>query len=332
MRKSLLFIILLSALAACRPQVPQTVLEGFTQGTTYRIVIRDRVAPDVRAGIDTLFAQVERSMSLFDPNSLISRLNRNETDTLDAWIAECVALSQAFSAESGGFFDITVKPLTAAYGFAGTERAQAPRLDSLLEFVGYEKIRIEHNRLLKADPRVQIDLNAVAQGYTVDLVARRLDGMGLENYIVEMGGEIFSRGTRADGTPWTVGIDAPVEGNFTPGARIQTMLRLSGRGLATSGNYRKFYEDADGRKIVHSIDPKTGEPVIRNVLSATVIAPTAAQADMYATFFMVGGLEKAAEFLPRHPEVDAYLVFVDENGEMQALKTPGLELLQPEKQ
>jgi thiamine biosynthesis lipoprotein len=313
--------------AGCRTQAPQTVLDGFTQGTTYHIVIRDRVAPDVQARIDTLFAQVERSMSLYDPNSLISRLNRNETDTLDRWIAECIVRSQAFSEESGGFFDITVGPLTAAYGFAGTERTEAPNLDSLLRFVGYDKIAVEAGRLVKADPRVRIDLNAVAQGYTVDLVARYLDSLGAENYIVEMGGEIFSRGTRADGRAWAVQIDAPVEGNLVPGAQAQAVLRLSGRGLATSGNYRKFYEDAAGRRIVHTIDPKTGESVIRNVLSATLIAPSAAEADMYATHCMVGGLEKAKEILAAHPEIDAYLVWVDEAGEMRVFSTPGMEIV-----
>jgi thiamine biosynthesis lipoprotein len=315
------------ALTDCRTQVSPTVLDGFTQGTTYHIVIRDRVVPDVQAQIDTLFARVERSMSLYDPNSLISRLNRNETDTLDRWISECIARSQAFSVESGGFFDITVGPLTAAYGFAGAERTEAPNLDSLLRFVGYDKIRVEAGRLVKADPRVRIDLNAIAQGYAVDLVSRHLDSLGVENYLVEMGGEIFSRGTRADGRAWAVQIDAPVEGNFVPGAQAQAVLRLSGRGLATSGNYRKFYEDASGRKIVHTIDPKTGDPVIRNVLSATLIAPSAAEADMYATLCMVGGLEKAKDLLSGHPGVDAYLVWVDEAGVMQVFSTPGMEIV-----
>ncbi len=317
-------MLFLSGLVACRQPVPELRLRGFTQGTSYDIRILGPVKAEVQAEIDTLFARVEKSMSLYDPASLISRLNRNETDTLDEYIAECIALAQAFSAQTGGLFDITVKPLTAAYGFAEAERTESPNLDSLLQFVGREKIGVENNCLVKADPRVQIDLNAVAQGYTVDLVSRYLDGLGIENYIVEMGGEVFGRGRRADGEKWRVSIDAPVEGNMIPGAQRQAVLHLSGRGLATSGNYRKFYEDAAGRKIVHTIDPRTGEPVIRNVLSATVVAPTAAQADMIGTYFMVAGLEKAKEFLSRHPEIDAYIVYADEQGEMQVLATQGV--------
>ncbi len=328
MRRFTFFVAAVCSLfVGCRSEAAQTVLDGFTQGTTYHIVIRGAVDPGVQAGLDSLFAQVERSMSLFDDNSLISRLNRNETDSLDARIAECIALAQAFSRESGGLFDITVGPLTAAYGFAGGERIQAPNLDSLLQFVGYERIKVENHRLIKADPRVRIDLNAVAQGYTVDLAARYLENLGVENYLVEMGGEVFSRGTRADGRAWTVGIDAPIEGNLVQGADVQAKLRLSGRGLATSGNYRKFYEDAAGRRIVHTIDPVTGEPVIRNILSATVLAPTAVAADMIGTYFMVGGLDKASEFLSRHPQVDAYIIYTDEKGEMQELSTPGLEIV-----
>jgi len=324
-------LVLLCALAAvgCQPRpTAPTVLDGFTQGTTYHIVVRGAADPvALRGAVDSIFARVEASMSLFDPASLVSRLNRNETDSLDRMTADCITLSQVFSAQTGGLFDITVKPLTAAYGFTGAGAVEAPDLDSLLQFVGYEKIRVEDGRLVKADPRVQIDLNAVAQGYTVDRVAGYLDGLGIGHYLVEMGGEIFARGERAGGGPWTVGIDTPVEGNFVPGAAVQANLQLSGRGLATSGNYRKFYEDAAGRKIVHTIDPRTGQPVVRNMLSATVVAPTAAEADMLCTFFMVAGLEQAEAYLADHAGIDAYLIYVDESGAMQSRATDGLELI-----
>jgi thiamine biosynthesis lipoprotein len=158
---------------------------------------------------------------------------------------------------------------------------------------------------------------------------RHFDSLGLKNYIVEMGGEIFARGMSARDDRWIVGIDSPKEGNITPGADLQVRIRLSGRGLATSGNYRKFYEDPAGRKIVHTIDPKTGQPVISRILSATVIAPDAATADMYGTYFMVAGVEKTAEFLNRHPEVDAYVIYTDPGSDApQIMATPGIEIVE----
>jgi thiamine biosynthesis lipoprotein len=326
--KKITLILFLLTIAGCRQSVAPTLLEGFTQGTTYRIIIRDRVKPEIQNDIDSLFRQIEASMSLYNPNSLISRLNRNETDSLDSYITDCIRLSLAFSRETDGLFDITVGPLTAAYGFGGKTPVEHPNIDSLLQQVGYGKIRIENGRLIKDDPHVQIDLNAVAQGYTVDLVARHFDSLGLKNYLIEMGGELFSRGVRADGEPWRVGIDAPVEGNFTPGAEIQATLGLSGRGMATSGNYRKFREDTSGHKIVHTIDPRNGQPVISNVLSATVLAPDAAQADLIGTYIMAAGLEQATQFLGRHPETDAYIIYTGENGEIQTFSTSGLAIVE----
>lgn len=320
-------------LSGCKTDYTPTTIDGFTQGTTFHIVIRDDLPKgvDIENDVDSIFRRVEESMSLYEPNSLLSRLNRNETDTIDRYIADCIRIAETLSRETGGLFDITVKPLTGAYGFAGEERTAAPNIDSLLRFVGYEKIRVEGNRLVKAHPNVQIDLNAIAQGYTVDLMAKHFDALGLKNYLVEMGGEIFSRGLNARDEKWVVGIDSPVEGNLTPGMEMQVMIHLSGRGLATSGNYRKFYENESGQKIVHTVNPKTGEPVVSRVLSATVVAPDATLADIYGTYFMVAGLEKTAEFLNRHPEVDAYVVFAGEDNRMQVMATHGLDIVEPER-
>ena len=307
-----------------------TTIDGFTQGTTFHIVIRDDISEsvDIKRDIDSIFQRVEESMSLYDPESLISRLNRNETDRLDTYIADCIRISETLSRETGGLFDITVKPLTAAYGFTGDGPTLRPNVDSLLQFVGYEKISIADGRLLKAHPGVQIDLNAVAQGYTVDLVAAHFDRLGLENYIVEMGGEIFSRGRNAREQEWIVGIDRPEEQQLIQGRDIQVKIHLSGRGLATSGNYRKFYDDESGRRIVHTVNPKTGEPVISDVLSATVVAPDATLADVYGTYFMVAGLDASLSFLKQHPELDAIVIWSDEDGSMKTYLTDGLETIE----
>lgn len=301
--------------------------DGFAQGTTYHIVVKSDRSVDLGGEIDSLLRVVDRSMSLYDAESLLSRLNRNETDSVDGFIARCMDEARRIAEQTGGLYDVTVKPLTSAYGFAGEEAVGRPNVDSLLELVGYRKVSVENGRLVKADGRMQIDLNSIAQGATSDYIAGYIDSLGFSDYLVEVGGEIFSRGTNASGKPWVVGIDRPAEGNFTPGADLQVKIGLSGCGLATSGNYRKFYTDASGRKIVHTVDPLTGEPVVSNLLSATVVAPTATLADAYGTALMVMGLERSKAFLETLADVEAYLVYSDEGGEFRTYATPGMEAL-----
>ncbi len=301
--------------------------DGFAQGTTYHIVVRSDRSVDLKNEIDSLLQVIDRSMSLYDPQSLLSRLNRNETDSVDRFIAFCLEEARRIADETGGLYDVTIKPLTSAYGFAGDSVVLRPNVDSLLALVGYRKISVENGRLVKADPRMQIDLNSIAQGATSDYIADYMDSLGFTDYLVEVGGEIFSRGTNARGLPWVVGIDRPTEGNFTPGADLQVKIGLSGRGLATSGNYRKFYTDDDGRKIVHTVDPLNGEPVVSNLLSATVVARTATLADAYGTALMVMGLERGKAFLETLPGVEAYLVYSDDRGEFRTYVTPGMEEL-----
>ena len=200
---------------------------------------------------------------------------------------------------------------------------QQPNVDSLLQFIGYDKIRIDGCRLVKKHPSVQIDLNSIAQGATADYVARWLDSLGWKDYLVEVGGEIFARGHNAKGGLWRVGIDKPIEGNVIPGAQLQVRIGISNRGLATSGNYRKFYTDSLGRKIVHTFDARTGAPVISNLLSATVVARTAAQADAYGTLCMVMGLNESIRFLESRPDLEAYLVWSGRPGQLPHLHDSG---------
>ncbi|MCC8089749.1 MAG: FAD:protein FMN transferase [Rikenellaceae bacterium] len=328
--------ILISALAVtalsltgCKndsPQYVQSVFDGFIQGSTYHIVIKDTVRHDVSAALDSIYRLMDMSMSVYEPNSLISRINRNETDSLDIYIEECIRVAEEVSIETGGVYDITIKPLTAAYGFAGEVSAEEVNVDSLLQLVGYDKIRIVERRLVKERPEIQLDLNSIAQGYTVDLIAKYFDALGLENYIIEMGGEIFSRGTNMKGISWVVGIDKPFEGNYTPGADLQVKLKLSGKGLATSGNYRKFYTDESGRKVVHTVNARTGEPVVSTMLSATVVGPDATAADVWGTVFMIVGLERTKEILAEHTELAAYIVYSGDNGEYLVYATDNLEI------
>lgn len=325
---TLVLIGILIITTGCRHQTQQlqTVIDGYAQGGTYHIVlVGDSTSNGLKPQIDSILNQIDNSLSLYNPQSLLCRINRGETDTLDHLITSCIRLADSISRESDGRYDITIGPLTAAYGFAGGKPTQSPNIDSLLERVGYQKLSIEQGHLKKQHPDMRIDLNSIAQGATVDCLAHWLDSLGKTNYLIELGGEIFARGCNAQGMPWRVGIDKPIEGNMTPGAQLQVRIGISNCGLATSGNYRKFYTDSSGRKIVHTVDARTGQPVVSNLLSATVVAPSSAQADAYGTLCMILGLEESIRFLKEHPKLQAYLVWSDEQGAYQTYMTPGME-------
>lgn len=306
-------------------------VEGYGIGTTYRIVARaakDRI-PDIAAAADSVFAEMTASMSIFDSTSLLSRLNRGLTDSTDRHIERMIELSSRIGDLSGGMYDVTVAPLTAAYGFAGGEAQTRPNIDSILEFVGYRRIAVENGRLVKQDERTQLDFNSIAKGYTVDCLAQSIERLGVGDYMVEVGGEIVCRGRNPRGSGWRVAVDSPFDGNMSPGESCQVVLEITDCALATSGNYRRFYVDADGRKIAHTINPLTGESAVSNLLSATVIAPTAAEADALGTMCMAVGLERAQELLPSLPDVEAYLIYAadghDSAGDYAVWCTPAVE-------
>ena len=253
-------------------------------------------------------AEAKKSMSIFDENSLLSRINRSETDLMDHHIKFNLELAARITLVSDGAYDVTVKPLVEAYGFAGKERQAKVNVDSLMEFVGFEKLRIEGDRLIKSDSRVQLDFNSIAKGYTVDLAAQALEQMGAENYIVDIGGEVRCKGVTKKGQAWRIGIETPFDGNNTAGEHIQQIISLNNCSLATSGNYRRFYIDESGRKLTHTIDPRTGQSVVSDLLSATVIAPTCAEADAYGTMFMALGRERALE-VARQLEPQGVMVY-----------------------
>lgn len=325
--------VLAVSMFSCNPRQspPVVIFDGFAQGTTYHFALKTQDTLGLALQIDSVFAVVNNSASVYNPASLLNRLNRNETDSLDTIIAECITIAERVSRESDGLYDITIKPLTEAWGFNETKYGGLPNVDSLLQYVGYEKISIDSTgaylRLVKQNAAMKIDLNSVAKGYTVDLMGRLMDSRGIEEYMIEIGGEIVARGTNAQGKPWRIGIDKPVDGNLVQGQNLQTILEMSDMGLATSGNYRKFFETGDGRKVVHTVNPKTGEATANNLLSATVIAATCAEADAYATMLMAMGLEDSKAFLETHGALMAYLVYSDDNGEFLSYYTPNMEEL-----
>lgn len=325
--KKIIFIWLLAAvsMASCGKQRVKTVIDGSALGTSYRVAVISDEQEDIEPALDSLFAVAVRSMSIFDSTSLLSALNANRTDSVDEFIVKCLEYARRISGESGGLFDITVKPLTKAYGFAGGVPTLDPNVDSIMLFVGYDKIKVENGRLLKQDPRTEIDLNAIAKGFTVDLVAQYLAGQGFTDYLVEIGGEVYASGLNSDGVPWKVSVDYPYEGNLTPGAASIGTVGLSGRGLATSGNYRRYYTDENGRKVVHTVNPTTGQPEINDMLSATVIAENATLADGYATMFMAMGVDRSLAFVADRPDLDILLAYTGQDGNLKIYMSEGLK-------
>ncbi len=310
MKKLFPAIAIAALLAGCGQQKAEYIkLEGFALGTTYHFVLQARDTAGLRHDIDSVFGTADMSMSVYNPSSLVSRVNANQTDSVDRFIAHCISVAREISEISGGMYDITIKPVTQALGYSGGEIVENPNIDSLLQYVGYEKIEVRDGRLVKADPAMQIDLNSVAKGYTCDLMGEMLESRGIKNYMVEIGGEIYCRGKSSRGGDWIVAIDSPIEGNLEPGAYRQGALSLSGMGLATSGNYRQFYIDDSGRKVTHIVNAKTGQSGHSDVLSATVIAETCAEADAVATMLMIVGVDRAVWLLGQHPEWMAYLVY-----------------------
>lgn len=295
---------------------PTTTLRGEALGTFYQITVKGTLSEAFPARLDSLFGAINRSMSIFDKESLLSRINRGETDIADECITYCINLAHGVSKISDGAYDITVKPLVEAFGFAGKRANFEVNVDSLLQFVGYEKLSVKDGRIVKADPRVQIDLNSIAKGATVDMVARLVESEAVGDYLVDIGGEIYCRGTNAYGKPWGVGVETPFEGNFSlTGEHVTKVLRVSNVGMATSGNYRNFRTDSLGNKYTHIIDPRTGTATTSNLLSATVLAESCALADAYATMFITLGLERSVEVAEEN-NIRALFIY-DDKGEMK---------------
>ena len=310
----------------CSGRTEYMSVDGVMLGTTLRIVadVRGTSPAEVYAAAMELDREAKASMSIFDPESLLSRLNRNETDSVDRHIAFNLRLADSIGRLSGGRYDVTIAPLVEAWGFAGRERSGDPDVDSLLAFVGRDKVRIAGGRLVKDDPRVRLDFNSVAKGYTVDLLAELVERFGAENYLVDIGGEVRCRGVNAQGDPWRIGIETPFDGNMSDGAYVQRRIRMSAGGLATSGNYRRFYADAQGNKVAHTIDPRTGRSAVSRLLSVTVAAESCAEADALGTMFLAMGADDALAAAEAMPQVKAYFILAGADDGYEEYATPAM--------
>ncbi len=311
----LLFVLFLAS--SCKENPGFSNFTGFVQGTTYSIVFEntDHInLMDLRSQVEKILHDFDMSLSLYQDSSVLSRINRNEVVIPDSFFIEAFNRSKEINLTTGGAFDITVGPLVEAWGFGPDAQKYftESKRDSLLDLVGMEKVDIRDGRVYKTDPRIRLDFNAIAQGYSVDILYKYLNSLGIKRYLVEIGGEVRVKGDKGD-VLWRIGIDRPEDNNMSPGSDLQAIISLKDRSLATSGNYRKFYVE-NGIKYSHIIDPKTGYPARNQLLSATIIADDCATADAVATACMVLGKERTIEFLNLHTEFDGYLIYSDESG------------------
>ena len=270
--------------------------------------------------------KVDFSLSPFNKASVITKINENSSDSVDQMFAEVFKLSKEISAETHGAFDITVAPLVNAWGFGFKNAANVDSLtiDSLLSFVGIDKIDLVNGKIVKKDPRVILDCSSVAKGYGVDCVARLLDSKGIKNYMVDIGGEVVVKGQNPQMNNWRIGINKPVDDSLSVNQELHTVVTVTNVGIATSGNYRNFYYK-DGKKYAHTINPHTGYPIQHNILSATVIAKDCATADAYATAFMVLGLDSAKMVCAKNPDIDAFFICDNGSDKLFTYQTEGIQ-------
>lgn len=293
-------------------------------GTTYHITYQSE--KDLHREILQRLQLVDQTFSTFNDESIISKINRNEPVKLNQMFIEVFDLAKTVSKDTHGAFDITVAPLVNVWGFgfkSGTPPTKAV-IDSLRHLTGYEKVKLIGSKVRKQDPRIMLDCSAIAKGYGSDVVAQYLRSRDVENFMIEIGGEIVVQGNSDKRLPWKIGVTKPTDDSTQVNNELQTVLNVSNTAMATSGNYRRFYYK-NGKKYAHTIDPKTGYPVQHNILSATVLANTCAKADAYATSFMVLGLEKTQQVLQHHPDLMVYLIYADGQGKNKVWYSPSLK-------
>ncbi len=301
--------------------------EGKAQGTYYSAIYQQPEGKNLHVAIDSLFARFDLSLSTYNPNSIISKINQNNDSVVtDEFFETMFKAAMEVSVQTNGAFDITVAPLVNAWGFGygNKDRSKTPNVNEFLPYIGYQKVHLVNHKVMKDDKRILLDASAIAQGLSADLIAALFEKNGCKNYMIDIGGEISCKGVNPDGKNWQIGIDKPVDDPDNMNSELQTIISVSNVGLTTSGNYRQFYLQG-GKKYAHTINPKTGYPVVHNLLSATVVAPTSMQADAYATAFMVIGVDSSLVLCRKIKNMDCYLVYTDNDGKYQVAMTDGFK-------
>lgn len=329
MKKILFAFFIILFFSSCQQKEKQYLIkfEGEAQGTYYSITYYDTQNRNLQTEIDSLLDAFNFIASVYEENSILSKINRNEDVVVNDDFIELFNMAQDISSATDGAFDVTIGPLINAWGFGPNRKDTLPlsEIENIKSIIGYKKVSIQNNRLIKENPEIILNYNAIAQGFSTDIISRFLESKGINNYLVDVGGEIMAKGHKPSNEEWTVGIEKPADNKFAE-RTIFAKVSICNKAIATSGNYRKYYE-RDGKKYSHTIDPHSGYPVVHNLLSATVMGENAGIADGYATAFMVMGMEKALDFLKNNPDkkIDAYFIYTDEIGILRSFATENLE-------
>lgn len=302
-------------------------VEGYALGSTFHIKYENKFDKDYSADIRSLFDRFENSLSTYMPNSIISRINSNDSLVVpDKFFIDCFTRAMEISDKTGGAFDMTVAPLVNAWGFGFTERTELSdkEVKKMLRLVGYKKIRLSDNKIIKDSSAIMLDAGAIAPGQCVDVVCEFFDSLKISNYMIEIGGEVRTKGHKANNENWVIGIDKPIDRSDETNRELQAMISLKDKAVTTSGNYRQFYEKG-GIRYSHTISPFTGYPVNHSLLSATVIADDCMTADAFATAFMVIGLEKSMEIVKQNPGIEVYFISSGDNNQYKIDMSEGFK-------
>lgn len=328
--KNLFFIIaIVSLILSCNSLSKDSyyTCNGTTQGTFFNVTYQYET--ELCLNIDSILRDFSKSLSNYDPESLISRINNNNTDKADDYFIKMFEAATEVYEKTNGAFDISLAPVVNAWGFGWEKHNELIDIDTtqilqLLEYVGMDKINLDNGIVIKDVPEIQVIGNGIAQGLSVDVISNYLREQGVTNFLVEIGGEIYATGLNPNTDPWAIGVDKPIKDTDYENRETQIIINFSDWAAATSGNYRKYLEIGD-KSYGHSIDPRTGFPAVNNLLSVTVLAKTCVMADAFATAFMVLGLEESIKIVENEEQLEAYFIFLDENNKIATKYTDGFD-------
>mgnify|MGYP001189250057 CR=1 FL=1 len=313
----------------CSPEQKKEILTsnyGYTQGTTYSIQYLSPNGKNIQNNIDSILSRVDLSLSTYQEESLISKINRNETKKLDSLYKRVLISALNIAKNTKGAFDPTIAPLVNFWGFGPKEIKQNKKssISTLLNSVGYEKIHVNDDEIVKENLKTQLDFNGIAQGFTVDLIAEHFLKIGINDFMIEIGGELRCKGVNSQNEVWRIGIEKPEKKKNKD--HFHAILLIDNLAVASSGNYRNYKIDSkSGAKFSHSINPKTGFPVKSNLLSVTILNPSCMQADAIATGCMIMGLEKSIEYVNLDSESEALMIYSGKNGELKTYMTDAIK-------